>query len=175
RLECAVDDDVGLPRNGHVERRARRQHARHRRAVLRHLHLRRRSLRLRGLDRAAVLRRTAGQARTRRERPARPERRQPLARTARETDRSVRVAGPRPVEIKDAVAVVTGGASGLGLATTKRLLDAGAQVVVLDIRGKEAVAELGDRAVFAETDVTNEAAVTAALDAAEKLGPVRIV
>jgi len=79
------------------------------------------------------------------------------------------------VEIKGAVAVVTGGASGLGLATTKRLLDAGAQVVVLDIRGKEAVDELGDRAVFAETDVTNEAAVTAALDAAEKLGPVRIV
>jgi NAD(P)-dependent dehydrogenase (short-subunit alcohol dehydrogenase family) len=78
------------------------------------------------------------------------------------------------VEIKDAVAVVTGGASGLGLATTKRLLDAGAQVVVLDIRGKEAVDELGDRAVFAETDVTNEAAVTAALDAAEKLGPLRI-
>jgi NAD(P)-dependent dehydrogenase (short-subunit alcohol dehydrogenase family) len=79
------------------------------------------------------------------------------------------------VEIKDAVAVVTGGASGLGLATTKRLLDAGAQVVVLDIRGKEAVDELGDRATFAQTDVTDEAAVTAALDAAEKLGPIRIV
>jgi NAD(P)-dependent dehydrogenase (short-subunit alcohol dehydrogenase family) len=78
------------------------------------------------------------------------------------------------VEIKDAVAVVTGGASGLGLATTKRLLDAGAEVVVLDIRGKEAVDELGDRAVFAQTDVTDEAAVTAALDTAEKLGPLRI-
>ncbi|MGH3678053.1 MAG: 3-hydroxyacyl-CoA dehydrogenase [Mycobacterium sp.] len=83
------------------------------------------------------------------------------------------------MEIKDAVAVVTGGASGLGLATTRRLLDAGAQVVVLDIRGKEAIdqlpAELGDRATFAQTDVTDEAAVTAALDAAEALGPLRIV
>lgn len=33
------------------------------------------------------------------------------------------------MQVEDAVAVVTGGASGLGLATTKRLLDAGAQVV----------------------------------------------
>jgi NAD(P)-dependent dehydrogenase (short-subunit alcohol dehydrogenase family) len=62
----------------------------------------------------------------------------------------------------------------LGLATTKRLLDAGAQVVVLDLRGEEAVAELGDRARFAQADVTDEAAVGAALDVAESLGPLRI-
>jgi NAD(P)-dependent dehydrogenase (short-subunit alcohol dehydrogenase family) len=78
------------------------------------------------------------------------------------------------MEIKDAVAVVTGGASGLGLATTKRLLDAGAQVVVLDLRGEEAVRELGERARFVEADVTDEAAVAKALDTAESLGPLRI-
>jgi NAD(P)-dependent dehydrogenase (short-subunit alcohol dehydrogenase family) len=78
------------------------------------------------------------------------------------------------MEIKDAVAVVTGGASGLGLATTKRLLDAGAQVLVLDLRGEDTVRELGDRARFFEADVTDEAAVGSALDVAESLGPLRI-
>lgn len=78
------------------------------------------------------------------------------------------------MEIKDAVAVVTGGASGLGLATTKRLLDRGAQVVVIDLRGEEAVRELGDRARFVEADVTDEAAVGAALDAAQEMGTLRI-
>jgi NAD(P)-dependent dehydrogenase (short-subunit alcohol dehydrogenase family) len=79
------------------------------------------------------------------------------------------------VEITDAVALVTGGASGLGLATTKRLLDAGAQVVVLDLKGEEVVRKLGDRARFAPADVTDEKAVTSALDIAESLGPLRIV
>ncbi len=78
------------------------------------------------------------------------------------------------MEIKDAVAVVTGGASGLGLATTKRLLDKGASVVVIDLRGEEAVKELGDRAQFVEANVTDPDAVSAALDAAEKMGPLRI-
>lgn len=78
------------------------------------------------------------------------------------------------MQIKDAAAVVTGGASGLGLATTKRLLDAGASVVVIDLKGEEVVAELGDRAKFVATNVTDEDGVSKALDVAESLGPLRI-
>jgi NAD(P)-dependent dehydrogenase (short-subunit alcohol dehydrogenase family) len=78
------------------------------------------------------------------------------------------------VQINDAVALVTGGASGLGLATTKRLLDAGAQVVVLDLAGEDTVEQLGDRARFAQANVTDPDAVTEALDVAESLGPLRI-
>ena len=79
------------------------------------------------------------------------------------------------MDIKDAVAIVTGGASGLGLATTKRLLDRGAHVVVLDITGEEVATGLGDRVRFAAADVTNPDAVTAALDIADGMGPLRVV
>jgi len=78
------------------------------------------------------------------------------------------------VEIKDSVAVITGGASGLGLATAKRLLDRGASVLVIDLKGEEVVAELGPRAKFVQANVTDPESVGAALDAAEELGPVRI-
>jgi NAD(P)-dependent dehydrogenase (short-subunit alcohol dehydrogenase family) len=82
------------------------------------------------------------------------------------------------VEIAGAVAVVTGGASGLGLATARRLAKAGAGVVLLDLptsAGEQAASELGERARFAAADVTDEAAVGAALDLADELGALRIV
>ncbi|GAB2833040.1 3-hydroxyacyl-CoA dehydrogenase [Actinocorallia aurea] len=82
------------------------------------------------------------------------------------------------MDINGASAVVTGGASGLGLATARALIEAGARVVLLDLpggRGEEAAAELGDAAVFVPADVTDEDGVTAAFDAAEALGPVRVV
>jgi len=81
------------------------------------------------------------------------------------------------VEIRDNVALVTGGASGLGQATVKELHANGARIVILDLpssRGKEVAGELGDRAVFSPGDVTSPDSVTAALDAAAGLGTLRI-
>ncbi len=73
-------------------------------------------------------------------------------------------------------AVVTGGASGLGEATTRALVARGARVAILDLgrsKGAEVAKELGDAAVFCETDVASEEQVTAALDAAvERFGAV---
>ncbi|MGW1740091.1 3-hydroxyacyl-CoA dehydrogenase [Nocardia sp. NPDC001965] len=81
------------------------------------------------------------------------------------------------MRIEDTVAVVTGGASGLGLATTKALLAEGARIVIVDLpssAGAKVAAELGDRVRFAPADVTDEVAIAAALDTAETLGPLRI-
>ncbi len=54
------------------------------------------------------------------------------------------------LNINETVAVVTGGASGLGLATTKRLVGAGAHVVVLDLKSTEQLNGLGERVRFVE-------------------------
>jgi NAD(P)-dependent dehydrogenase (short-subunit alcohol dehydrogenase family) len=80
------------------------------------------------------------------------------------------------MHIAGSSAVVTGGASGLGLATARRIIDRGGSVVIADIseeQGAKAVADLGDNARFVRADVTDEAAVVSALDAA--VGPLRFV
>ena len=76
------------------------------------------------------------------------------------------------------MALVTGGASGLGRAAVEALHGAGALVVVADLPsspGAELAAGLGDRAVFSPTDVTNEAQVAAAIrTASERFGGLRV-
>ena len=68
------------------------------------------------------------------------------------------------MDIQDAKVVVTGGASGLGLATARRLMDQGAQVTILDLspRGASVAAEIG--ADFVQVDVTDEDSVARGLD-----------
>lgn len=81
------------------------------------------------------------------------------------------------MDIRNAVAVVTGGASGLGRATVERLVSAGARAVVVDLpgsAGERVVAELGDAVRFAPADVRDETEVAAALDVATGLGDLRI-
>ncbi|MQY22769.1 3-hydroxyacyl-CoA dehydrogenase [Nocardia macrotermitis] len=81
------------------------------------------------------------------------------------------------MQINNAVAVVTGGASGLGLATVRELHGQGAKIVIIDLpssNGEAIAKELGEGVVFAPADVTNAEQVSAALDAAQALGTLRI-
>jgi NAD(P)-dependent dehydrogenase (short-subunit alcohol dehydrogenase family) len=73
------------------------------------------------------------------------------------------------MDLASAKAVVTGGASGLGLATAQRIIAAGGQAVLMDVneeQGAAKAAELGERALFVLTDVSNEDAVKAAIQIA---------
>jgi NAD(P)-dependent dehydrogenase (short-subunit alcohol dehydrogenase family) len=82
------------------------------------------------------------------------------------------------MDVAGVTALVTGGASGLGLATATRLVADGASVVIVDLPGSaggDVAGRLGDRWRFAAADVTSEADVGAALDAAAELGELRIV
>jgi NAD(P)-dependent dehydrogenase (short-subunit alcohol dehydrogenase family) len=84
------------------------------------------------------------------------------------------------VQIENKVVVITGGASGLGHATARHLVEQkGARVVILDTNaeaGAAAAAEFGsDRALFVQTDVTSEESVRAALAAAvDKFGTIHV-
>ena len=71
------------------------------------------------------------------------------------------------MNLEDVHAVVTGGASGLGLATVKRILAGGGKAALLDREssdGEAVAAELGDGAIFAPADVTSEEQVGEALE-----------
>ena len=73
------------------------------------------------------------------------------------------------MKINDALAVVTGGASGLGLAVARHLVSAGGKVALLDVQegpGRNAAGGLGSDATFQRCDVTSEAEVNVAMEAA---------
>lgn len=81
------------------------------------------------------------------------------------------------MDIAGSVAVVTGGASGLGLATVNTLVEAGGRVVIIDLPssdGERIAKELGENVAFSAADVTDEQQVEAALDLAEQFGPLRV-
>jgi len=65
--------------------------------------------------------------------------------------------------------IVTGASSGLGAGTAERLIELGANVVIADVNveaGEAKSAELGDQALFVQTDVTSEESVQTAIDEA---------
>jgi len=80
------------------------------------------------------------------------------------------------MEIRGAVALITGGASGLGLAAARRLREAGAIVVIVDLShsvGEAVAAEHGF--IFLAADVADAVQVQLAVETAAGLGPLRIV
>lgn len=80
------------------------------------------------------------------------------------------------MELKGTAALITGGASGLGEATARRLARTGAVVVVVDLQdepGESLAAELGG--VFVHADVTNQDEVSVAVSTAAEMAPLRAV
>ncbi|QGT99585.1 Oxidoreductase, short-chain dehydrogenase/reductase family [Candidatus Syntrophocurvum alkaliphilum] len=83
------------------------------------------------------------------------------------------------MNVNGKVAIVTGGASGLGEAAVVRLANAGAKVVISDLNeeaGNQLAAKYGDNAIFVKCDVTNPDDVSAVTQAAmDKFGAVHIL
>ena len=73
------------------------------------------------------------------------------------------------MQLDKATAIVSGGASGLGLATASKIIEAGGRAVLLDIneeQGARSVSELGERARFVAADISSEEQVRAAVNTA---------
>ena len=71
------------------------------------------------------------------------------------------------MELNDKVVVVTGGASGLGLASVRLLLQSGAKITIMDVddaKGKQVAEELGNQVIYCHADVTSEESVQEAVD-----------
>ena len=83
------------------------------------------------------------------------------------------------MKMNEARAIVTGGASGLGEATVRRIVEQGGKAAILDLaveRGDALVKELGEQAVFIKTDVTSEEEVSNAISKAiETFGSINTV
>jgi len=83
------------------------------------------------------------------------------------------------MKIDGKTAVITGGASGLGEATARRLAGLGSNVVVLDLdeeRGQALVSELGDKAAFCKTDICSTSEIEQALEfTKQKFGQIDIL
>lgn len=80
------------------------------------------------------------------------------------------------MRLADTTIVVTGGASGLGKATGRLLIEIGARVLLIDLPtsdGAHIAASLGTGAQFGAADVTSEEEVNGALDIAQKIGNMR--
>lgn len=83
------------------------------------------------------------------------------------------------MKIEGKVAIVTGGASGLGRATATALAQAGAKVAIWDMNeelGQQVVQELGENTYFTKINVTDPAAVEAAIaDCVARFGAIHIL
>ncbi|MGA9108686.1 MAG: 3-hydroxyacyl-CoA dehydrogenase [Smithella sp.] len=82
------------------------------------------------------------------------------------------------MNVKNSVAVVTGGASGLGEACVRNLLASGAKIAIFDFaadRGEKIATELGKDVIFAQTDVADDAGVQGAINKTmETFGAINI-
>jgi len=83
------------------------------------------------------------------------------------------------VDFSNSIALVTGGASGLGDAVARSIVESGGKVAILDLdqdKGRELADQLGSSAVFMKADVTSAESVSESVDAAVKLfGALNVV